>query len=125
MEALKRSGVTNPLEMLTDRLSEDLLLSPAVRAQAEAAVGERVNLLGQLTSLLGGGGQDGMNTGNQFMPGQGQLQEPGQPRAQAAGQAAAAQPAAFPQGAGGIDLLGSMVGSAPGAARNVPSGQTI
>jgi hypothetical protein len=125
MEALKRSGVTNPLEMLTDRLSEDLLLSPAVRAQAEAAVGERVNLLGQLTSLLGGGGQDGMNTGNQFMPGQSQLQEPGQPRAQAAGQAAAAQPAAFPQGAGGIDLLGSMVGSAPGAARNVPSGQTI
>jgi hypothetical protein len=121
MEALKRSGVTNPLEMLTDRLAEDLLLSPAVRAQAEAAVGQRVNLLGQLSQLLGGGGQDGVNTGNQFMPGQGQLQEPGQPRAQAAGQAASS----FPQGQGGINLLGSMLGSAPGAARNVPSGQTI
>lgn len=117
-EALKRAGVTNPLEMMTDRLAEDLLISPAVRAQAEMQVGARVNLLGQLGELLGGGGQDGQNMGNQFLPGQGQLQEPARTAAQG-------QPGSFPSGQGGINLLGAQAGSAPGAAINTPSGNVV
>jgi hypothetical protein len=118
-EALRRSGVPNPLEMITDRFSEDLLLSPATRAQAEALVAQRIGLLGQLGQLLGGGGDQGTNIGNQFLPGQQQLPDAANTLSQGA------RTGAFPQGFGGMDSQGGNIGGAPGSPQNIPSGQVI
>ena len=124
IEAMKRAGVQNPLEMLTDRFAEDLTLSPNVRAQAEQMVSQRVNLLGQAAQLLGGD-TGGMNLGNQFVPGMGQLQEPGQQGIQQQRIETNAEAGAYPEGMGGLDLLGAAVGGAPGTAQNLPGGGQV
>jgi hypothetical protein len=121
-ETQARSGVVNPLEMQVDQAAEALMQSPGVQMAMQQLAAERINLLGQASQLLGG--QDG-GTGNQFLPGQAQLQEPGQQGIQAQRSATNAEASAYPQGMGGLDLLGAALGGAPGTPQNLPSGQTI
>ena len=128
-EAQRRAGVTNPLEMQVDQAAEALMKSPAVQEVMQKLAAERVDLLGQVAAAVGGdaGAAMGMNTGNQFMPGQGQLQEPGQAGIQQQRMAStdAIDTQAFPQGMGGMDLMAGMIGGAPGAERDLPSGDSV
>lgn len=125
-EALKRAGVDNPLEMMIARRAEDMLLTPEfMQQQVQGLLGRLAGGLaqqqGQAASPLPSG-----NTGNQFLPGQQQLQRPGETNIQQARVASQqGRPSVFPQGQGGIDLLGSLLGTAPGGAQGVPSGQTV
>jgi len=126
-EAQRRAGVTNPLEMQVDQAAESLLKSPAVQEIMQRLAAERVNLLGQVASAVGGEtGDMGLDTGNQFLPGQAQLQEPGQAGIQQQRVATnELNTQAFPQGMGGMDLMASMMGGAPGATRDLPSGDSV
>jgi hypothetical protein len=64
--------------------------------------------------------------GNEFLPGQAQLQRPGERNIQAGRMASLNnEPSVFPQGMGGIDRLGNSLGGPMGGAQGVPSGQTI
>tara|TARA_Y100001938_G_scaffold57374_1_gene80002 strand:+ start:98 stop:1996 length:1899 start_codon:yes stop_codon:yes gene_type:complete len=117
-EAMKRSGVANPLEMMNQIAAEMIAFSPQARDEQ----------LNKFLSQLGGQmqqqlGQAAGNTGNQFLPGQSQLREPGQTGIQR--QRTQNNPATFPQGEGGIDNLAALFGQAPGGAAGVPSGQTV
>ena len=114
--------------MQVDQAAEALMKSPAVQEVMQKLAAERVDLLGQVASAMGGAAPDtGLNTGNQFLPGQGQLQEPGQAGIQRQRMAStdAVDTQAFPQGMGGMDVMASMIGGAPGAERDLPSGDSV
>ena len=69
---------------------------------------------------------EGGALGNQFLPGQAQLQRPGERNIQQGRVATQqGQPSVFPKGMGGMDALGSRIGAAPGGAQGMPSGQTV
>ena len=118
-ETQRRVGIVNPLEEQVQMASEKLLEGARERQLEEflARLGE--NQQDQLAQAAG------MNIGNQFQPGQAQLQRPGE-RSIQQGRSAAQQgrPSVFPQGQSGIDLLGR-IGVANGGAQGVPSGQTV
>jgi|TARA_R110000822_G_scaffold128877_5_gene264829 hypothetical protein len=128
-EAQRRAGVNNPLEMQVDQAAEALMKSPAVQQVMQKLAAERVDLLGQVAASVGGAMDmaTGQNTGNQFLPGQSQLQEPGQAGIQQQRMASkdAVDTQAFPQGMGGMDLMAGMIGGAPGAQRDLPNGESV
>lgn len=119
-EAMRRAGVANPLEE-QNQIAAELLLTGAREKQLE----EFLERLGkteqdQLQQAAGGG-----NSG-QFVGGLPQLQRTGERNAQQARtDSRAGRPSVFPRGQGGLDVLGSLLGGAPGGAQGVPSGQTV
>ena len=64
--------------------------------------------------------------GTQFLPGQAQLQRPGEAaiQRQRVGEGTQTE-GTFPQGMGGLDLLGSQLGTATGGGRNMPTGDRV
>jgi hypothetical protein len=129
-EAQRRAGILNPLEEQMQMTAEALLMSDEMRAQQMAIALERMGLINQLQQAVslggvGGGGAQGGNAG-QFLPGQAQQAILGQANNQQARTASAAgQPSVFPQGQGGINILGRRLGNPGGGATGVPSGQTV
>jgi hypothetical protein len=121
-EAQKRSGVVNPLEEQLQMGAEKILASPEIQQQQVQLATEGVGLLNQLaqTAQTGGGG----GIGNQFLPGQAQLQRPGEGNIQQARIASQQGGGVFPQGLGGIASLGSRAGQPGGGAVGLPSGGT-
>ena len=64
--------------------------------------------------------------GSQYLPGQAQLQRPGERNIQGARMATGAgQESVFPRGMGGLDTLGSQLATATGGGRPMPSGQRV
>mgnify|MGYP006405373267 FL=1 len=93
---------------------------------------ERVGLLPQMAEAAGapmGGGMPpvpgGFNPGAMNLGGP-QLARPGERNMQQARVASnQAQPSVYPEGMGGIDQLGAILGTPQGGAQGMPSGQTI
>jgi hypothetical protein len=129
-EAMKRSGVANPLEMMNEIGAERILRDPIfLQAQTQGAAG-RFGLLTQLAQMADQPpGQGGL--GNEFLPGLGagqgnRVNEAGiQAQRMVTRQNNEATPSVFPQGMGGVGLLGGLLGAQPGGAQGVPSGQTV
>ena len=121
-EAMRRSGVTNPLEEMNQIAAEQILMG--MREQQIQAALEGVQLSRQLASAVDAPAPP--NTGNQFAPGLSQLQRPGEANNQQARLASrSGEPSVFPQGLGGLELLGRQLGGSQGGGRRVPSGQRI
>jgi hypothetical protein len=129
-EAMRRSGIVNPLEMEVDILAEQMLRTPETMATLQQILAQRINLIAQLleatdTPAAGGGA---LNMG-QFQPGEQQLQGPGQTNAQGARMASLAagqgQPTTFPRGLSELGPLGALLGTAPGGGQNQPNGQVV
>jgi len=127
-EAQRRAGILNPLEEQMQMNAERMLNSPEILQQQMAIALERMGLISQLaeaTSLTGSPQMPGGN-GGQFLPGQAQMPILGQANNQSARTASAAgQPSVFPQGQGGISVLGRRLSSPGGGATSVPSGQVV
>ena len=120
--AMRRSGITNPLEEQTQIAAEQIAfgLRPNQIERAIASFNLPQQLESAASNTLSG------NTGNQFSPGLSQLQRPGEANLQRARVASQqGQTSVFPQGQGGINLLGGMFGGATGGGGRVPSGQTV
>ena len=126
-EAQKRSGVVNPLEMQVNQAAERLQRSPQIEEALQKLAAERLQLLEQLSEAVGAPGEtEGQGgLGNMFMPGQAQLQRPGEGQIQQQRVNTNMEAGVFPQGLGGIDNLGALLGAAPGGAVGMPSGQTV
>ena len=125
-EAMRRSGVTNPLEEMNQIAAEEIL-SGMREQQVEAALAG-VQLPRQLAGAAGVPPPmpPGPNLGNQFSPMLSQLQRPGEANNQQARmQSRAGRESVFPQGLGGIDLLGRQLGMPGGGGRPMPSGQRV
>lgn len=119
-ETQRRVGIVNPLEEQVQIAAEKLL------------GGARDQQLEEFLARIGKNQQDqlveaaGQSVGNQFRAGQSQLQRPGERNIQQARSASReGRPSVFPQGQGGINLLGSLLGSAPGGAQGTPSGPVV
>ena len=126
-EALKRAGVTNPLDMMNQRAAEDLLTAfqPDQLQRLRESLGGVLG--GQLAEAAGiaGGGDGGLGSQN---IGGAQLPRPGermiqQQRLATRGQSPG-EPGVFPEGMGGLLNLGQRLGTQGGAV-GVPSGQTV
>ena len=124
-EAMRRAGIVNPLEEMNQIRAEELLKSPEFLMAQAAMLMQEVGLGEQLMgaaspTLEGGGGVGSMNLGGQQLqrPGEGMLQQ---------GRVASmqGQPSVYPQGMGGVDSLGAILGSPGGGAQGMPSGQTV
>jgi hypothetical protein len=125
-EAQKRSGVVNPLEMQVNQAAERLQRSPQIEQVLQQLAAERLQLLEQLGAAVGGEDQQGTGgVGNMFLPGQSQLPRPGEGQIQQQRVNTNMEAGVFPQGLGGIDNLGALLGTAPGGAAGMPSGQTV
>jgi hypothetical protein len=128
-EAQKRAGVVNPLEEQNQMSAEQMLL--ALRPRMAMMAEERLGLIEQLAQAAGGDGlppEGGNGLGNQFIPGMGQgnrVNEAGIQQQRMETNAANQQAGVFPEGQGGMDILGSLLGAAPGGAQGMPSGQTV
>lgn len=124
-EAMSRAGVVNPLEEMNQIAAEQTLT--ALRDLQVEQLRERLagNLLGQQQQAARGAPQ-AQNRGNQFSPGLQQLQRPGESNLQQARIASRnGQPSVFPQGIGGIDLLGRLMGQPSGGRVPTPSGERV
>lgn len=122
-EAQRRAGITNPLEEQNQQTAERLL--EALFPQQAEELARRLDLPAQLAAAADTPVPNG-NVGNQFAPGLSQLQRPGESNIQAARVASqAGQPSVFPQGQGGINILGRQLGGSTGPAVGMPSGQTV
>jgi hypothetical protein len=125
-EAMRRSGVINPLEMQVDIQAEALIQSPEFQMAMNQIAAERVGLLEQLAQATeagpGGGGEIGGINPGQFLAGQSQLQRPGEASIQRNRVASQQEGAAFPGNLGGLDVLGGLLGSAGGGSIRQPSG---
>ena len=134
-EAQERSGIISPLDEQNKIAAERILRSETFRAAQEQMAAEGMGLLDQLGQAMDQGVPMGMDQGapmgggalgNQFLPGQAQLQRPGERNIQQGRVATQqGQPSVFPKGMGGMDALGSRIGAAPGGAQGMPSGQTV
>jgi hypothetical protein len=123
-EAMRRAGIVNPLEEMNQIRAEQLLKAPEfMAAQAgmlmnEVGLGQQ--LMGAASPTLEGGGIGNMNLGGQ------QLQRPGEGMVQQGRVASMqGQPSVYPQGMGGVDSLGAILGNPGGGAQGMPSGQTV
>jgi hypothetical protein len=124
-EAQRRSGVLNPLEEQMQQEAERLLQSPVVMAEKERLAAERMGLLNQLAQATRTEGSSAFNDG-QFQPGLSQLQRPGEADIQRRRvQTNMDNASVFPQGLGGLNILGKQIGTAPGGKMGLPSGGTI
>ena len=122
-EAQRRVGITNPLEEQNQQAAERLLES--AREQQAAEVAEAVQLERQRAAAADAPAP-GNQLGTQYLPGQAQLQRPGERSVQGArGASGAGRESVYPQGMGGLDLLGQQLGTATGGGRNMPSGQRV
>jgi hypothetical protein len=123
-EAQRRAGVLNPLEEQMQIRAEQLLNAPEfLQAQMQVLINQ-VGLPQQLEQSVSPRVASG-NVGSQNVGGA-QLPRPGEANIQQARVASRqGQPSVFPQGLGGIDVLGKILGGATGGAQGVPSGQTI
>ena len=121
-EAQRRVGITNPLEEQNQQAAERLL--DAAREQQAAEVAEAVQLEQQRAAAADAPAPNQLGT--QFLPGQAQLQRPGERNIQGARMATGAgQESVFPRGMGGLDTLGSQLATATGGGRPMPSGQRV
>ncbi len=118
-DAMKRSGVINPLEMQVDMQSERSMRGPAIQAAIEQALLERIGLLQQLLSAAGpapAGGNSGQF--DEF-----QLQRPGESGIQGQRmETNQANASTFPGNIGGLDVMGGLLSQAGGTGINTPSG---
>ena len=94
------------LEMARDQQAQEVAEAVQLEQQRAQAADIRPNQLG-----------------NQFLPGQAQLQRPGEAgvQRQRVGEGTQ-QERTFPRGMGGLDVLGSQLGTATGGGRNMPTG---
>ena len=120
-EAQKRVGITNPLEEQNQMAAEKLL--EMARAQQAEEVAQAVQLEQQRAQAAD---MSANQLGTQFLPGQAQLQRPGEAgiQRQRVGEGTDRE-ATFPRGMGGLDLLGSQLGTATGGGRNMPTGDRV
>ena len=121
-EAQKRVGITNPLEEQNQMAAEKLL--EMARGQQAQEVAEAVDLERQRAAAADTPASNQL--GNQFLPGQAQLQRPGEAgiQRQRVGQGTQTE-GTFPQGMGGLDLLGSQLATGTGGGRNMPTGDRV
>ena len=122
-EAQRRIGIPNPLDEQNQMAAEQLLqeLRPEQLQRLKAKLGSN---LGEQQAEAAGA----LPTpeGNRFLPGQGRLPRPGEANIQRQRVATrSGQPSVFPQGPGGLDILGSQLGTPQGGAVGQPNGQTI
>jgi len=124
-EAQRRAGITNPLEESMQIRAEQLLNNEQMLQAQMQQLLEKMGLGQQMeqsvSPQMGGGGNVGsMNLGGPQLPrpGEGMIQQ-GRVASQQG------QPSVYPQGPGGIDSLGNMLGSPNGGPVNMPSGQRI
>ncbi len=97
----------------------------SAREQQAAEVAEAVQLERQRAAAADAPAP-GNQLGTQYLPGQAQLQRPGERSVQGARVASGAgRESVYPQGMGGLDLLGQQLGTATGGGRNMPSGQRV
>jgi hypothetical protein len=125
-EAMRRSGVGNPLEEQVQIRAEQLLNSEEFIMSQVQQLLQRIGLPSQLAQSVSPslGGSSG-NVGSQNLGGP-QLQRPGEGNIQQARVASQqGQPSVFPQGQGGISNLGALLGNPTGGPLNLPSGQRI
>jgi hypothetical protein len=124
-EAMRRAGVTNPLEEQMQIRAEQLLKTPEYLSGQFELLREQLGLPGPLVQATGATGAPSGNIGSQNVGGA-QLPRPGEANIQQARVASqAGQPSVFPQGLQGVDILGQILGGPTGGATNVPSGQRV
>jgi hypothetical protein len=130
-EAQRRVGIVNPLQEQVQQTAERLMLTPEMQQAQATIASERLGLLSQFAQAAGEQGTGipgaGGNAG-QFPAGLSQLQRPGEgmiQRDRAATNQQTAQASTFPRGQSGIDLLGGLLGSAPGGGVNQPNGMVV
>lgn len=120
-EAQRRVGITNPLEEQNQMAAEKLL--EMARAEQAAEVAQAVQLEQQRAQAAD---VTGNQLGTQYLPNQAQLQRPGEQNIQGQRMATGAgRESVYPQGLGGLDILGSQLGTATGLGRDMPSGQRV
>jgi len=128
-EAMRRIGITNPLEEQMLKKAEFIANSPEViMAQTQAvlqASGLPQQLQEAISPSIGGANIGSQNTGGAQLPQLGQANNQQARVASNPNTEGGAKPSVFPQGTSGIDSLGAILGGATGGAQSVPSGQTI
>ena len=108
-EAQRRVGITNPHAEQNQQAAE---VAEAVQLEQQRAAAADAPMPNRL--------------GTQYLPGQAQLQRPGERNVQGARMATGAgQESVFPRGMGGLDTLGSQLATATGGGRPMPSGQRV
>ena len=123
-EAQRRVGITNPLEEQNQMAAEKLL--EMTREQQAAEVAEAVQLAEQRAAAADTGTPTGNQLGTQYLPGQAQLQRPGEANIQGQRMATGmGRESVYPQGLGGLEILGSQLSTATGGGRPMPSGQRV
>ena len=123
-EAQRRVGITNPLEEQNQMAAEKLL--EMTREQQAAEVAEAIQLADQRAAAADVSAPTGNQLGTQYLPNQAQLQRPGEANIQGQRMATGAgRESVYPQGLGGLDILGSQLGTATGGGRPMPSGQRV
>lgn len=124
-EAMRRSGIANPLEEQEQIAMEEVLaqLRPAqVEELQKRLAGTAIEQQQQAARDIPQPGP----AGTQFLPGQQQLQRPGETGIQQAANASrAGTPSVYPQGISGLDMLGSQLGMPGGGAVGQPSGGVV
>lgn len=123
-EAMRRSGVGNPLEEQVQIRAEQLLNSEEFIMSQVQQLLQQIGLPSQLLQSVSPSLSSG-NVGSQNVGGP-QLQHLGEANNQQARVASqAGQPSVFPQGQSGISNLGARLGSPNGGPVSVPSGQRL
>jgi hypothetical protein len=93
------------------------------REQQAAEVAQAVELAQQRAAAADVGGNQ---LGTQYLPGQAQLQRPGEANIQGQRMASMnARESVYPQGLGGLDTLGAQLSTATGGGRSMPTGQRV
>ena len=120
-EAQRRVGITNPLEEQNQMAAEKLL--EMARGQQAEEVAQTIQLAQQRAAAAD---MSANQLGTQYLPGQAQLQRPGERNIQEQRVGTGTErEGTFPQGIGGLDLLGSQLATGTGGGRNMPSGQRV
>ena len=125
-EAQKRAGIANPLEEQMLQKAERIADSDPVTQLQIQQLMERIGLpMQQMQAVSGQVGAPGAQLGSQNVGGA-QLPRPGETNIQQARVAAnQGEPSVYPEGMGGVDILGRLLGGSPGGAQGMPSGQTV
>jgi hypothetical protein len=123
-EALRRAGITNPLEEMVQRKAEDLMNSPDIIQMQAQMLLQDLNLPGQQMQAVGID-TGGVNPGSMNLGGA-QLPRPGEGMIQQARIASGeGRPSVFAQNMGEMGQLGKQLGTPTGGAVPMPSGQVV
>tara|TARA_Y100000310_G_scaffold288949_1_gene315028 strand:- start:279 stop:953 length:675 start_codon:yes stop_codon:yes gene_type:complete len=123
-EALRRAGITNPLEEMVQRKAEDLMNSPEIIQMQAQMLLQDLNLPGQQMQAAGIGG-GGVNPGSMNLGGA-QLPRPGEGMIQQSRIASGeGRPSVFAQNMGEMGQLGRQLGMPTGGAVPMPGGQVV